>query len=268
MISLIPLLAAQKIIYGDKRRRIPELWDVDNPVMAGIVQNQDSYMQSVAAQRPFFFDHIRELTDQAFKEYYDLTGRKYARVMTYRTEDADYLILGQGSVIPSAEAVVDYLRNTRGIKVGVVDLVMFRPFPEDLISNILKRKKGVTILERLDQPLAVDSPIAREVRAVLTKSLENGAHPKSTPYPSLASYKSSEMPALYSGSFGMGSRDLQPEGIIGAIENMLPNGKHKKQFYLSIDFVRDVPYTPQTKIISGIHSRCLSKYKRTGNKRI
>ncbi len=33
---------AQKIIYGDKRRRIPELWDVDNPVMAGIVQNQDS----------------------------------------------------------------------------------------------------------------------------------------------------------------------------------------------------------------------------------
>ncbi|MEZ4930746.1 MAG: hypothetical protein R2788_01285 [Saprospiraceae bacterium] len=36
---------AQRIIYGETRRRIPELWDVDNPVMAGIVQNQDSYMQ-------------------------------------------------------------------------------------------------------------------------------------------------------------------------------------------------------------------------------
>ena len=36
---------AQKLIYGDMRRRIPELWDVDNPLMAGIVQNQDSYMQ-------------------------------------------------------------------------------------------------------------------------------------------------------------------------------------------------------------------------------
>jgi pyruvate-ferredoxin/flavodoxin oxidoreductase len=33
--------------------------------MAGIVQNQDAYMQSVAAQRPFFFDHIDELTDRA-----------------------------------------------------------------------------------------------------------------------------------------------------------------------------------------------------------
>lgn len=236
---------AQRIIYGETRRRIPELWDVDNPVMAGIVQNQDSYMQSVAAQRPFFFDHIKQLTDQAFEEYYNLTGRHYERVMTYRADDADYLILGQGSVVPSAQAVADYLRKTRKIKVGVVDLVMFRPFPADLLSKVLKGKKGVTILERLDQPLAVDSPITREVRAVLNKCMENGAHKLNLPYPELESFQSEDLPALYSGSFGMGSRDLQPEGIIGAVENMLPEGKHKKQFYLSIDFIRDIPYTPK-----------------------
>ena len=236
---------AQRIIYGETRRRIPELWDVDNPVMAGIVQNQDSYMQSVAAQRPFFFDHIQALTDQAFDEFYELTGRRYERVMTYRTDDADYLILGQGSLIPSAHVVADYLRKTRNIKVGVVDLVMFRPFPSDLVSKVLKGKKGVAILERLDQPLAVDAPIMREVRATITKCIENGVHKKDMPYPDLASYQSSDVPALYSGSFGMGSRDLQPEGIIGAIENMLPDGKHKKHFYLSIDFIRDVPYSPK-----------------------
>jgi pyruvate-ferredoxin/flavodoxin oxidoreductase len=236
---------AQRIIYGDTRRRIPELWDVDNPVMAGIVQNQDSYMQSVAAQRPFFFDHIQEITDQAFEEYYELTGRKYARVMSYRMEDADYVILGQGSVIPSAEVVADYLRETRGLKVGVFDLVMFRPFPGDLLSRYLKGKKAVTILERLDQPLAVDPPVMREVRSVLTKCLENGTHKKDLPYPELESFKLGDMPALYSGSFGMGSRDLQPEGLIAAVENMIPSGKHKKQFYLSIDFIRDVPFTPK-----------------------
>ena len=240
--------AAQKIIYGETRRRIPELWDVDNPVMAGIVQNQDSYMQSVAAQRPFFFDHIQELSEQAFEEFAQLTGRRYDRVMAYKAEDADFLILAQGSVIPSAEAVADYLRETRGIKIGVVDLVMFRPFPSDLISKILKGKKAVTILERLDQPLAADPPIAREVRAVLTKCVENGIHSKRKPYPKLESYTSADLPSIYSGSFGMGSRDLQPEGIIGAIENMLPDGKHKKQFYLSIDFIRDVPYTPKQRL--------------------
>lgn len=239
---------AQKIIYGETRRRIPEVWDVDNPMMAGIVQNQDSYMQSVAAQRPFFFDHIKDLTDQAFAEYYQLTGRQYQRVMSYKAQDADYLILGQGSIIPSAEVVSDYLRQSRGIKVGVIDLVMFRPFPADLLSQLLKGKKGVVILERLDQPLAEDLPIAREVRAALSKCQENGMAQKNKPYPDLETYKSGDTPAIYSGSFGMGSRDLQPEGIIGAVENMLPDGKHKKQFYLSIDFLRDVPYTPKQKL--------------------
>lgn len=239
---------AQRMIYGETRRRIPELWDVDNPVMAGIVQNQDAYMQSVAAQRPFFFDHIKELTDKTFDAYYELTGRRYARVMTYRADDADYLIVGQGSVIPSAEAVADYLRRTRNIKVGVVDLVMFRPFPADLIGQVLQGKKGVTVLERLDQPLAADPPVMREIRATLTKCLENGANSRELPFPGLVGYQPADMPALYAGSFGMGSRDLQPEGIIGAIENMLPDGKHQRQFYLSIDFIRDAPSTPKQRI--------------------
>ncbi|GJM44285.1 MAG: hypothetical protein DHS20C21_11270 [Gemmatimonadota bacterium] len=237
---------AQRIIYGDSRRRIPVLWDVDNPVMAGLVQNQDSYMQSVAAQRPFFFDHIRALTERAFAEFTALTGREYARVSTYRTDDAEYVILGQGSLIPSAEAVADYLRDTRGLKVGVVDLVMFRPFPSDLIGRILKGKKGVAVLERLDQPLAEDLPLMREIRATVSKCLENGRDPKKPVFPELASYASAaDAPRLYSGSFGMGSRDLQPEGIVGAVENMLPDGGHKRQFYLSIDFLRDKAITPK-----------------------
>ncbi|MEP0368301.1 MAG: 2-oxoacid:acceptor oxidoreductase family protein [Cyclobacteriaceae bacterium] len=239
---------AQKIIYGETRRRIPELWDVDNPLMAGIVQNQDSYMQSVAAQRPYFFDHIKELTDKAFTEYKALTGREYQRVMTYRAEDADYLIVGQGSVVTSSEAVVDYLRKTRGIKVGVVDLVMFRPFPSDLISKIIKGKKGVVVLERLDQPLASDNPVAREIRSTVSKCVENGYNKKQKPYPELESFGPQDAPAIYAGSFGMGSRDLQAEGIIGAVENMLPDGKHKKQFYLSIDFVRENPFTPKQRL--------------------
>lgn len=240
---------AQKIIYGEKRRRIPELWTVDDPVMAGVVQNQDSYMQSVAAQRPYFFDHVRALADQSFDEYQKLTGREYKRVMTYRCDDADYLILGQGSLLPTAEAVADYMRETRGIKVGVVNQLMFRPFPGDLISAVLKGKKGVAVLERTDQPLAADLPLIREIRAVLSKSLENGRSRNGSIYPDLATYKSlNDMPDLYSGSFGLGSRDLQPEGVVAAIENMLPDGAQKRLFYLSIDFVRNSMMTPKQEI--------------------
>ncbi|MFQ6005058.1 MAG: 2-oxoacid:acceptor oxidoreductase family protein [Woeseia sp.] len=244
---------AQKIIYGDKRRRIPELWTVDDPVMSGVVQNQDAYMQSVAAQRPYFFDHVRELADRALDEFYQLTGRRYGRVMSYRCDDADYLIVGQGSLIPTAEAVADYMRSERGVKVGVVNLLMFRPFPGDLISRIFKGKKGVAVLERVDQPLAADLPLIREIRAVLSKSLENGRNANGAtggvPHPDLAGYPSiKDLPELYSGSFGLGSRDLQPEGVIAAVENILPDGPQKRLFYLSIDFVRRSAMTPKQEI--------------------
>jgi pyruvate-ferredoxin/flavodoxin oxidoreductase len=240
---------AQKIIYGEKRRRIPEMWNVDDPVLSGPVQNQDSYMQSVAAQRPYFFDHVQAITEEAFDDFYKLTGRRYDRVMTYRTDDADYLIVGQGSLIPTAEAVADWMREERGVKVGVVNLVMFRPFPGDLLSQVLKGRTGVAVLERTDQPLASDLPLMREIRSTLSKSLENGRSRNGKAYPELDSYKSlKDMPELFSGSFGMGSRDLQPEGVVAAVENMLPDGKHKRLFYLSIDFVRKSMMTPMQEV--------------------
>ena len=241
---------AQQILFGNTRRRIPELWTVDNPVMIGTVQNQDAYMQSVAAQRPFFFEHIAGITDRVMNEFYELTGRRYQRISTYRTGDADYLILGQGSMIVTAEAVADYLRETRRIKVGVVNLTMFRPFPGDLVASVLKGRKGVAVLERVDQPLASDLPLIREIRGALGRSIENGRFANGhLPYPDHATYrKPDDVPPLYSGSFGLGSRDLQPEGLIAAVENMLPTGSKKKFFYLSIDFVRDKPFTPKQEI--------------------
>lgn len=240
---------AQRILYGNTRRRIPEIWNVDNPVLCGTVQNQDAYMQSVAAQRPFFFDHIAGIADRAMDEFHELTGRRYRRVLAYRAEDADYLIVGQGSMLVTAEAVADYLRESRKIKVGVVNMVMFRPFPGDLIGKLLAGRKGVAVLERVDQPLAADLPLIREIRAAMGRCLENGRGKGPLPYPDHAIYRNAEeIPPLYSGSYGLGSRDLQPEGLIGAIENMLPGGGRKKFFYLSVDFLRDRPFTPKQEI--------------------
>ena len=138
--------AAQRLVFGAQRRRIPELFDLDSPAMLGVVQNQDSYAQGVAAQRPFYFDHIAELTDRALAEFAALTGRRYARASGYRTDDAEYVIVGQGSVVWNAEAVCDYLRETRGLKVGVLNVTMFRPFPADLVVALLAGKRGVAVL--------------------------------------------------------------------------------------------------------------------------
>ena len=140
---------AQRLVFGDRRRRIPELFDLDAPAMLGVVQNQDSYAQGVAAQRPYYFDHVAPLTDQAMAEFVALTGRSYARATGYRLEDAEYVLIGQGSVVWNAEAICDYLRAQRKLRVGVLNVTMFRPFPSDLVSRLLQGKKGATIVTEL-----------------------------------------------------------------------------------------------------------------------
>jgi pyruvate-ferredoxin/flavodoxin oxidoreductase len=238
---------AQKIIYGPKRRRVPALWDVDSPVTSGAVTNQDAHMQATAAQRPYFFEHIPAIFEQCCAEYAELTGRKYSRVDAYKCADADYVILGMGSMTVQAAAVTDWLRETRKLKVGVVNLTLFRPFPGDVLGHVLKGKKGVAVLERTDQPLSEDLPLMREVRAALTKCLENGVDGGA--YPGYATYASAkDMPRLYSGCYGLGSRDLQPEGMVAAVENMTEKGAHRKFYYLSIDFVRDQAANPKQEI--------------------
>jgi pyruvate-ferredoxin/flavodoxin oxidoreductase len=256
--------AAQRAVFGERRRRIPELFDFDFPASLGVVQNQESYAQGVAAQRPFYFDHIAGLADRAFEEYEALTGRRYWRAMGYRLDDADYVIVGQGSVICNAEAVADYLRKERRLKVGVLDLVMFRPFPADLVTAMLAGKQGVVVLERTDQPLAVELPMICEIRSALAQAAENGRASNGAarrgrrkrkavaevalPYPGRVALAADQIPDLYSGCFGLGGRDLQPGDIVAAVENMLEDGRQQRQFYLGIEFIQKETPLPKVEI--------------------
>jgi len=270
---------AQRLSFGPTRRRVPELFSVDYPAMLGTVQNQDAYAQGVAAQRPFYFDHVAALTDQAMAEFAQLTGRRYARAGGYRLDDAGYVLAGQGSVVPNLEAVADYLRAERGVKVGVLNVSMFRPFPADLITHLLSGKTGVVVFERCDQPLAVDAPLLREIRAAMAKAMENwralrggekrGPNEKRgtkrtrrpAPFPGLAIIGPEGIPDFYSAGFGFGSRDLQPGDIVAAVENMLPHGEGRRQFYLGIDFIRKDTRLPKLRIWQ---ERLLEEYPDVG----
>ncbi len=262
---------AQRMVFGEQRRRIPELFDLDYPAMLGVVQNQESYMQGVAAQRPYYFDHLPELAKRAFTEYRELTGRRYAPLQGYRHEDAVYLLVAQGSVVSDAEAVCDYLRDVQGMKVGVVNVTMFRPFPTALMAEMLAGKRGVTVLERLDQPLASDPPLLREIRSALAQALENGrararrdgggGRPRrrssvdlpvvgdpDLPHAGVPELEQAQVPDLYSATFGLGSRDLQPGDLVAAVQNMEEGGHGRRRYYLGIDFLRPGTRLPKLQI--------------------
>jgi len=200
--------------------KLVNMMDPYHPIMSGVVQNQDSYMKGKIAQR-LYTDKIEDTLVQAMDEFYGLTGRQYGLISEYKTEDADYAIVGLGSMIETAEAAADYLRQEQNIKVGVVHITSYRPFPGKQIVEALKNVKALTILERMDNPLAESNPLTLEIKAAFTDNMvpnEKG---------------SIKIPKIYSGSAGLGSRDVRPDDIMAAIENMFK--EDKKYFAIGIN---------------------------------
>ncbi len=132
------------------RQLVPALVDVDNPGLTGPVQNQPDFQAGSVDHRTHFAAEVPRLARQAMAEYAELTGREYSPVMTYDVEDADYVIVGLGSITDDVRAVVPYLR-AQGHKVGVVSVKLLAPFPEAELVAALAGKKAVTVLERSDQ---------------------------------------------------------------------------------------------------------------------
>src|SRR5580765_7276760 len=201
---------SQRVLFGPTRRRVPKMIDLTNPVLLGPVQNQEHYMQGVVARRDNFTEPILDFLEAAWEDFGKLTGRHYGLISQYKTEDADTVFLSLGSAAENVEAAVDYLRETRGAKVGSIHPNVFRPFPDAAIVKALVGKKNVIILERTDEPMGGDNPMGRDIRTALHKALQGEA--------GLPRLTADRMPRLFGGVYGLGSRDFRPEHTIGAYE--------------------------------------------------
>src|SRR6516225_134954 len=201
---------AQRVLFGPTRRRVPKMLDLTNPVLLGPVQNQEHYMQGVVARRNNFAEPILDFLESAYKDFGDLTGRYYGLISQYKCDDAETVFVSLGSAAENIEAAVDYLRATRNASVGSIHVNVIRPFPEAAIVDALRGKKNVIILERTDEALSGDNPLGRDIRTALSKAIQGTA---GIPHITLE-----EVPRIYGGSYGLGSRDFRPEHIIGAYE--------------------------------------------------
>src|SRR3954447_7768373 len=84
-----------KEYVGDPKQRLLNLMDTANPLMSGVVQNQDSYMKGKIAQRAYY-NKVGPALDEAFELFGRKTGRRYGPVEAYRCADADYVLVGMG----------------------------------------------------------------------------------------------------------------------------------------------------------------------------
>jgi len=209
---------------GDSRDRIRRLFDPEAPLQVGIVQNQDAYMTGKVAQRTFY-DRVPGQLKAAMDEFYRLTGRRYGLIESHQMEDAEYAIIAIGSTAETAIGSIDHIRAHAGIKVGVVVITSYRPFPAVEIVEALKNVKAFSVLERLDIPLGPDNPLTTDIEASLAKAAMS-----TEGFPKLDA-----MPVCYSGSAGLGSRDVTPGHMVAIARNMAGESQGKRYFTIGID---------------------------------
>jgi pyruvate ferredoxin oxidoreductase alpha subunit len=84
-------------------------------------------------------------------------------VRPYQAEDAEVIVLALGSVLGAVKDTVDQLRAD-GMKIGVLGITTFRPFPAAAVRAALAGARRVVVLERALAP-GSDGMVTADVRA-------------------------------------------------------------------------------------------------------
>lgn len=106
---------------------------------------------------------------EAEDKFADIFGRRYTGLTeSYRTEDADYILITLGSISGLVRETVDSLR-ANGEKVGLLRLRYIRPFPNEEIAAAVKNAKAVAVLEK-DISFGNEGTVYTNVNSALHKA--------------------------------------------------------------------------------------------------
>jgi len=173
-----------------------QILDPDNPITMGPLALTDYYFE-FKEQQDKAMQNAPRVYKQVEAEFEKLTGRKYGMFETYKTRDAEIIIVAMSSMGGTAKVVADVLRE-RGDKVGVIRLKMFRPFPAKEIAKALGNAKAVAIFEKAMSFGAATHPLALEVRTAL--------------------YEAKNRPMITDFVVGLGGRDVPPITFVEGID--------------------------------------------------
>jgi pyruvate/2-oxoacid:ferredoxin oxidoreductase alpha subunit len=86
--------------------------------------------------------------DAIDQEFADIFGRTYGgQLEEYRTDDADMVLVGSGSMCGTIKSVIDEQRE-KGVRIGLVKIRMYRPFPHQALVKALQGKKAIGVVDR------------------------------------------------------------------------------------------------------------------------
>lgn len=186
----------------------------EHPVTRGTAQNPDIFFQAREACNNYYLA-VPDVVEHYMGEINKRTGANYQLFNYYGAEDAEYVIIAMGSVCSTMEETIDYL-NAAGGKYGMINVHLYRPFSvKHFLGALPKTVKKIAVLDRTKEPGALGEPMYLDVVAAL----------KDTAFHNVP---------VYTGRYGLGSKDTTPGQIIAVYRN-LEAAEGKKQFTIGIE---------------------------------
>ncbi len=140
-----------------------------------------------------------EAIDEAFGEIFGRSGTPFLE--PYCCDDADYVVLCMGSLSYQLHDVIDTLRD-EGVKIGVMGLKVYRPFPDAAIREALCGRKRVIVFEKA-LSYGNQGALYADVKSAL--------------------YSAETRPAVNNYILGLGGREIKTQHLYDALTESINN---------------------------------------------
>jgi pyruvate/2-oxoacid:ferredoxin oxidoreductase alpha subunit len=138
------------------------------------------------------------------QEFGELLGRNYANMFWKdNLDDADIVIVAMGSLAMEAKVTMGMLRED-GLKVGVLGLRIFRPFPKAALVKALEKARLIVVFDK-NISYGSEGATCSEIKSAL--------------------YGSQIKAAVRNLIVGLGGRDIKARELADAVKNSLPSLK-------------------------------------------
>ncbi|KPU62220.1 pyruvate ferredoxin oxidoreductase [Thermococcus sp. EP1] len=180
------------------RKPLYTLTDFENPFSVGALGTPADYYE-FRYKIEKAMENARKIIKEVGKEFGERFGRDYSQMIElYRTEDAEIVFMGMGSLMGTVKEAVDVLRN-EGYKVGAAKVRWFRPFPKEELYELGKNVEGIAVLDR-NFSFGQEGILFNEAKGVL--------------------YNTDANPIMKNYIVGLGGRDLTVNDVRVIAKNM------------------------------------------------
>jgi len=211
----------EEFVFAHRRRAL----DPEHPFVRGVAQNPDVYFQARETVNTFYVA-APALVQRTMDRFAALTGRHYRLFDYFGPPDAERVMVLMGSGVETSRETIEHL-NSRGAKVGLVQVHLFRPFAvNDFVDAFPATTKAIAVLDRTKEPGAAGEPLYQDVVTAFGEAV--------------AAQRRPAMPRVVGGRYGLASKEFTP-AMVKAVFDNLESGVPVNHFTIGIN--DDVSHT-------------------------